>query len=300
MHLADAAALINALCWAATGVTAKTLSSAVRPYHLITVHTLVAASAFVLIAVASGSTSAIAATPARALLLFAGAAVLNTFGSYIFFTAVARGTVGGTYTTTTGLYVLLSLLAGAVFLDERILPLAGVGAAGIVAGVYILNRPGKGRATEARQQSLGMRGRLLTGMGLGAVTAVLWTCGLLVLKWGLDDSDPLTGAFMRNIVASGIYVGVGFIIGRQKAIPRTRRRDWTVMLMSAAFFTASTYTWNYALANSDAGRTAVLSSTAPVFALVLAVLFLKEKLSKVALVCAVCAIAGMLFVVIAN
>ncbi len=300
MHLAEAAALLNALCWAATGVTAKSLSSAVRPYHVITVHTLLAGTVFIVVVLASGQISGVTDAPTRALLLFAAAAVLNTFGSYIFFTAVSKGTVGGTYTTTTGLYVLLSLAAGAVFLDERVLPLAGIGAAGILSGVFILNGRGKRGSTALEQESQNLRGRLMAGAGLGAVTAVLWTLGLLVLKWGLEDSDPLTGAFMRNVVAAAIYVGIGLSLGAKTAIPKTGTRDWVIMIASAGFFTASTYTWNYALANTDAGRTAVLSSTAPVFALILAVLFLRERLNVIALAGTSAALVGTLLVVISK
>jgi drug/metabolite transporter (DMT)-like permease len=311
MPLGEAAALLNAVAWAATGVTAKSLSKAVRPFHVITAHTLVATAAFLLVMSATGELSRIGQTPAGSLALFSAAALINALGSYIFFTAVSTGSVGGTYTTTTGLYVLLSLIAGAVFLDERIAPLAFAGAAAIVAGVYILNGPGSNRLAARPGQPAEIRGtavassrvrtsRVFTGVGLGVITAVLWTVGLLVLKWGLDDSDALTAGFMRNLVAAIVYVAAGLAVARKGMLVRAGRRDWTWLIAGALLFTASTYLWNYALEHTDAGKTAVLASTAPVFALIMAIVVLRERMTLVAVAGAAVALTGTLLVVVAR
>ncbi len=329
MFSGELAAVLNSAAWAATGVTAKVLGPAMKPYHLITAHTVVAGLIFLVIMAATGGLAEMARAPASALLLFAAAAGLNTLGSYLFFTAVSSGTVGGTYTTVTGLYVLMSLLAGLIFFDEAVLPLAAAGAAAIVAGVYILNGPGKSKPRPAEAASTqvalpvaraadvaqsrgalpatraGLLARpvgawLPRGVVLAAVTAVLWTLGLMVLKWGLESSDALTAALLRNVVAAAVYIGVGVMMGRKAALPRAGRRDWTWVLVSAGFFTASTFLWNYALANTAAGKTAVLASTAPVFALALAVIFLRERMSALAVAGAAVATAGTLLVVVAG
>ena len=327
MPLGEAAAVLNAVFWAATGVAAKTLGPAVRPYHIITAHTLVASAVFIVVAAVTGNIDELAKAPAAALLLFSAAALLNTVGSFIFFTAVSAGSVGGTYTTTTGIYVLLSLLAGWVFFDEPVAPLALLGAAGIMAGVYLLNGPGRissvrtagtapavgklgppssphaATSSGARERIGGWIGRrkarLFTGLGLGAATAVLWTLGLLVLKWGLERSDVITAAFMRNVVASAVYVGIG-LAARWTIVPRAGRSDWSRLLLSAGFFAGSVFLWNYALANTAAGKTAVLASIAPVFALLMAVGFLHERLSRLAVLGAAVAVGGTLLVVVAK
>lgn len=321
MPLGEAAALLNAVVWAATGVTAKTLSSAVRPIHVVTAHTLFSSAAFLVLAAATGSLDNMVHTPAAALLFFGGAALLNTVGSFMFFTAISRGSVGGTYTTTTGLYILLSLVAGVLVFHERVGPVAALGAAGIVAGVYILNGPGRitqskdaasrgpaptagtgsVQSSVARVPGLGRvaefgSAQLFAGVGLGAVTAVLWTFCLVVMKWGLERSDVITGSFMRNAVAASIYLAFAFL-SRQAAFPKTGRTDWTHLLLSAAVFAISGYSWNYALAHADAGITAVLASTSPVFAVAMAIVFLKERLGCIAIAGAVVAAAGTLLVV---
>jgi drug/metabolite transporter (DMT)-like permease len=334
MLLGEAAALLNAVVWAATGVTAKTLSPAVRPIHVITAHTLLASVAFIVIAAVSDGLDGLVHAPAAALSLFAAAALLNTAGSLLFFTAITTGSVGGTYTTTTGLYILLSLVAGALVFDETVGPLAALGAAGIAVGVFVLNGPG--RASQPRSipnhqvRSLRMEGGagaapavraktgapplrasitagagrmmalgvpyLLTGLGLGAATAVLWTMGLLVMKWGLERSDVITGSFMRNAVAAMVYLGYA-AISRRVRVPRTDRGDWSRLLLSAGFFAVSVYSWNYALSHSRAGVTAVLASTSPVFALLMAAGFLGERLGRTAVAGAGVAIIGTLLVV---
>ena len=321
MPLGEAAALLNAVVWAATGVIAKTLSSAVRPIHVVTAHTLFASAAFLVIAVVSGGADNLIHAPAAALLFFGAAALFNTVGAFMFFTAISRGSVGGTYTTTTGLYIVLSLVAGVVVFHETVGPLAALGAAGIAVGGYILNGPGRitqgknaasrepvpaagmgsGHPGDARLPGFGRvaglsSAQLYTGMGLGAATAVLWTFGLIVMKWGLERSDVITGAFMRNAVAASLYLAFAFL-SRKVGFPKTGRADWSRLLLSAAVFAISGYSWNYALAHADAGITAVLASTSPVFAVAMAIIFLKERLGRIAIAGAVVAAVGTLLVV---
>ncbi|GEM_PF-1982684 len=315
----EAAALLNAVFWAATGVTAKALGRAVRPYHIITAHTLIASAGFIVILYATGNIDRVASTPATSLALFSAAALLNTVGGFIFFTAVSSGSVGGTYTTTTGLYVLLSLVAGAVFFDERIAPLAVAGAGAIVGGIYVLNGPGRITSSKVKESPAPAPGRpqpagaparqaarlfnmqrMFTGMGLGITTAVLWTMGLLVLKWGLEGSDELTAGFMRNAVAALVYAGAGYFMGR-KAFPQgAMRRDWLWLVLGGCFFTSSTFLWNYAIAHIEAGKTAVLASTAPVFAVAMAVILLRERMSWMAVAGSGTAVGGTLMVVLAK
>ena len=300
MPLGELAALLNAVACAATGVTAKTLSPAMRPVHVITAHTVIASAVFLIIGAATGGLDGLVTAPAAALLLFSAAALLNTVGGFIFFTAISTGSVGGTYTTTTGLYILLSLLAGVLFLGETVGPLAAVGAAGIACGVYILNGPGRITQTRAAAQpGRGRPSKLFTGLGLGAGTAVLWTIGLLVMKWGLDRSDVLTGSFMRNSVAASLYLAYALAGGRVQ-LPRTDRRDWLKLAVSAGFFASSVFSWNYALAHASAGKTAVLASASPVFAMLMAVVVLRERLNRFAVAGAAVAIAGTLLVVAAQ
>src|SRR3972149_5927764 len=150
MNLGEASALLNAVTWAATGVTTKKLSSAVRPIHVVTVHSVAATAVFIVVLAASGQADNLWHAPAFALFMFIAAAAFNTVGSLLFYTAISSGSVGGTYTTTTGLYVLLSVLAGTLVLGEKVTPVTGVGALGIVAGVWVLNSSGPGRIAPAK------------------------------------------------------------------------------------------------------------------------------------------------------
>ncbi|MSQ35142.1 MAG: DMT family transporter [Dehalococcoidia bacterium] len=315
MPLGEAAALLNAVVWAATGVIAKTLSSAVRPIHVVTAHTLFASAIFLVVTVISGGVGNLIHAQPAALLFFGAAALFNTVGAFLFFTAISRDSVGGTYTTTTGLYIVLSLMAGVLVFHESVGLLAVLGAAGIVAGVYILNGPGrikqgKNAADQKPEPAGGMAGvgslhsgvavfhsaRLFAGLGLGAATAVLWTFGLIAMKWGLERSDVITGAFMRNVVAASVYLAFAFM-SRSVAFPKAGASDWVRLLLSAAVFAVSAFSWNYALAHADAGITAVLASTSPIFAVAMAIIFLKERLGRIAIAGAVIAAAGTLLVV---
>lgn len=308
MNLGEASALLNAVTWAATGVTTKKLTVAVKPIHVVTVHSIAATLVFIVILAVSGQAGNLWRAPAFALAMFTAAAAINTVGSLLFYTAISSGSVGGTYTTTTGLYVLLSVLAGALVLGEKVTFITGLGAAAIVYGVWVLNSPARRKAPSGGQVQLeaAPRARLWKprfsrpvpsrGLVLGAVTAAMWTLGLLVLKWGLDRSDALTAGFIRNAVATVLYLAAGWTVIKGGAMPRTGRADWTVLVASALMFAGSVFTWNFALSHGTASKTAVLSSAAPVFALLFAVVLLKERMNIRAMIGAAVAISGTLIV----
>jgi drug/metabolite transporter (DMT)-like permease len=303
MNLGEASALLNAVTWAATGVTTKKLSPAIRPIHVVTVHSIAATAVFIVVLSVSGQIDNLWRAPAFALLMFTAAAAINTVGSLLFYTAISSGSVGSTYTTTTGLYVLLSVLAGAVVLGERITPMTGVGAAGIVSGIWMLNTRAPAGAVAEAASRLPVaahrpiwRPHIARGLVLGAATAAMWTIGLLVLKWGLDRSDPLTAGIIRNAVATVLYLTAGAAVVRGRLTPRSGRRDWTILIVSAMFFAGSVFTWNYALSHATASKTAVLASAAPAFALLFAAVLLKERMTLRAVLGAIVALAGIVLV----
>jgi drug/metabolite transporter (DMT)-like permease len=257
-------------------------------------------------------------TPWPAALLLAAGAALGAIGNIAFFTAVAQGEVGRTFTTTTSLNVLFSILAGWLALGESLGPFTVVGAVAILIGVYIVNRQRHVAATAAGhaspmaaaqaptvvapaaslQVSRSSRTRRFTPgvFALAATAAALWSIGLVATKIGLRDADVFTGAVLRNLVPAIAYLGIAFMSStvRLTGVPAGDVRRLTV---SALFFVGSLLCWTFALQRSDASITAILSATSPVFAYVLAVVFLREKIRPQVLAGIAVCLGGVVLIV---
>ena len=339
MALGELSALADAVCWAGTGVTTKRLGRAIRPVHVSAFLATVSTLALLVISAATGQLDDIARTPASSIGLFALGAALGAAGMLMFFITISMGSVGAAYTATSGLYILFSLIGGVLFLGDRAGVWTIIGAAAILAGLYLFNsRPaadqppidlsqGGERAGEAsaaggprrflpflgermpqRRSRPPVTGRASAGawgmtggaataaFGLATVTAVLWAIDLLASKKGLEEAGLLANGLVHQAVPALLFGGFVAASAKTRRIhigPGDRLR----LGMAGVLYVGSTLSWNYALANADAGVTALLASTSPVFALILAGVLLRERLSRTAVIGAVLAFTGIVAVI---
>lgn len=275
MPVGEFSVLASSFSWAASNIVAKSARSA-RALHVSVMHSGVALIVLLVVGLAIGLGDDMLRTPWRAALLLALGAGLGTLGNIAFFTAVARGEVGRTFTTTTSLNVLFSILAGWLALNEPIGSATWIGAAAILGGVYIVNRRRALAATPAVSPAARGRGFTPGVVALAAFAAGMWSIGLIATKVGLRDTDVFTGAVLRNLVPAVAYLAIAFLSPtiRLTGVPRA---DLKRLALSAILFVGSLLGWTFALQRSDASITAILSATSPVFAYLLAVAFLKEK-----------------------
>ncbi len=309
MALGELAALGDAVCWAGVGVTTKRLGSRVRPIHVSAFLTTVSGSALLVIAAATGQMDDIARTPAWAFGLFAGGSVAGAAGMLLFFLTMSKGSVSATYTTTSGLYILFSMIGGVALLGDSAGPWTFAGAVAIVGGLYLLNAQpaakdtpqatGDGGATLTKRRRgvvAGPPGAFTVVFALAALTSLLWAVDLVASARALKESDLLTNGLVHQAVPAVLFGG--FIL----ASPKMRRvqiveADRLRLALAGTLYISSTLSWSYALANTSAGVTALLASTSPVFALILARLLLRERLARPALLGAALTFAGIVMVV---
>jgi drug/metabolite transporter (DMT)-like permease len=287
--IGEAFALVNAVLWALTGIFIKRAGPGVKTAQVMLAQNWFAAVAAVLMAAVTGSIDDAFRMPGWVAGLLAGGAVINAGGQFLFFSALKKGNVGVVYTTTTGLFIVLSLAASALFLDDTVNPVALAGAPVIIAGLYVMNVIGGGSAGGAQRTS---RKETLIALGLGTVTAAVWTTGLLTTARAVRETDIWSAALVRNAVPALMYTPVVFLfpdLAPWKATARVRIN----LAASSIFFVMSFMTFLYSITKISPGLSALLSSTSPVFALALAAVALKERLTKVAVAGAGLSLAGM-------
>ena len=296
MLIGEAFALVNAVLWALTGIFIKRAGPGVKTAQIMIAQNLFAAVAVAVLAAATGSIDDAFRMPLWVAGLLAGGAVINAGGQFLFFSALRKGNVGVVYTTTTGLFIVLSVAASALFLGDSVSPVALAGAPAIIAGLYVMNVIGGGKADGARKTS---RKETLIALGLGTVTAAVWTTGLLTTARAVRETDIWSAALVRNTVPALMYAPVAVLfpdLAPWKAAARVRIN----LAASSLFFVMSFMTFLYSITKISPGLSALLSSTSPVFALAMTAFALKERLTRVAVAGAALSLLGMAVVLVSK
>ena len=289
--MGEFAALSNAAVWALTGVVAKGMGREVRPVHVVSAQALVTVLLFLAAALALGQLDELLHTPLRSALIFAAGALINTLGSLAFWIAMSRGTVSKVYPTTQSLFILASMVSGWLFLGDD--PRIGVvaGAALIISGVVFVNWQ-RGVQSQAPDRRAGV-----TAIMLATLTALMWAIGFVLTADALEDSDPLSATIIRNAVPALLFGSIAVFLPWSR-LTRVLNANWKRLLGCCLLFAYSGFTFALALDNASPGVVAVLINTSPMWAVALAWLVLKERLTRQMVAGLVLSVIGI-FVVLA-
>jgi drug/metabolite transporter (DMT)-like permease len=287
--LGELAALANAVVWALTGVIVKGVGKNVRSSHIVTTQVWIGLVFLLLVSLVIGQIDNLAHLQLRSVLFLAGGALINTAGSLVFWVALGRGTVSSVYPTTQSIFIVVSMVSGWLLLDDS--PQVGVigGAVLIIGGVILLN-------WRTKVDSPGTKDRGdYVGVLLAAATAFLWAGGFLSTVVGLEETPPVAAATIRNLVPAILFVAVSILLPSTR-ITRVFRGNGIRLTVGAVLFAFSALTFVLALSEASPGVVVVLINTSPMFAVIFAVVFLRERLSRFAMVGTVLSMAGIFVV----
>lgn len=126
---------------------------------------------------------------------------------------------------------------------------------------------------------------LLAGMN------ILWSASYAIAKYGLGSLDPLSFIFWRFLIAEAAFL-TWFAISRPSL--KVRRADLLRIAAAGLLLGASNWLWVEGLALSQATDAALLFVFEPIWGIVLASIFLKEKLLPSTLVGLILVFLGLL------
>src|SRR5262245_18076320 len=187
--------------------------------------------------------------------------------------------------TVSMIYPLMSAVFAAVFLGEPLSVRVGMGSLVTLAGVALI--------VLARKSERVREERLDVGLAAALIAAVAWAVSLLVLKPAMGTLDPVTAQAVRLPLASVVLFATpwGWSAPRQM-MGASRATIWRVILLGA-ITAASSVLFVTSVKWADVAVAAVLSSTAPLFALPLGLIFLGERVTRLALVGTALAVTGV-------
>ena len=284
-------ALVTSLAWAGSSTLLKYLSSRIDAISVNTMRLWVGSIALVALVVFSGRSGDILQTPIFPLLMVIASGILsNTIGDTIYIRSLSYLDVSISYPISQSAFPVLTLIAAIFFLNETFTWFNILGAVFVISGILMVVRNNKQVVTHKNTGK---------GVALTLVAAVLWAAGSITLKIGLTQVDTFIAAMIRVVVSALLLTTIAF----SRTTPdRLKIRSYgtrnLILVASAGLLTYGVGAIGYVTAMHliGAGKTVLLSASAPVFLLPMSVLILKERLSLVALAGVFIAVAGICLV----
>jgi drug/metabolite transporter (DMT)-like permease len=278
-------ALGAALAWSLTSLLARSLMPHYGSVTINAVRSGLAGSLLVLAVTATSGPGALVAMSTSTFLVLALSIVAAIgIGDTVFFESTRAIGLGRAMTIATTYPVGAAALAAAFF-DEPITTPIAVGTLLTLGGVALI--VGVRSGDEIRAE------RLWFGVGTAVVASLAWALSTVMMKAPLREIEPLTAQAVRLPLASALLFCTPWTRGTAGAL-RAAGRGPLLRLGALSLITAlSSVMFVASLKYAGVAVGAVLSSTAPLFALPLGVMFLGERVSAWTVVGALVAVAGI-------
>lgn len=278
-------ALGSALTWAITSLLVRTVCPPLSSVTVSVLRSLMGGGLLVAWVLAAGGFAKLGGMSWGTFAFLAVSIVLAIAVGDVLFFESARMLGLARAMTVSMTYPLMGAVLAAVFLDEPISARLAVGSVITLSGlaIIVLTRPAEG----ARPAH--------TRLGLAAATtaAAAWAGSLLVLKPAMGALDPVTAQAVRLPLAGLLLLATpwGWDTGWQLA--RINRRVLARVALLGAVTAMSSVLFVSGVKLADVAVAAVLSSTAPLFAIPLGLIFLGERLTARAALGTLVTVSGL-------
>ena len=286
--MGEASALASALLWALDGILLRPQTRKHGAISLNGLQYLFAATFLVIISILSGRAFLLLEAPLASLVLVLAAALIGMVGGDTLYVAsLGRLGVARTFPISNTFYLLLTSTVAILFLGETISYGSLLGAALAVGGVTLVALSWRGAEEVLGDLDAG-------GIAASLGAAVCWAIAILMLKVALVETDVIAVNTIRLPMVAALLLAINSL---RRTEPLFRSYDLPTLAAvgSAGVFgvAVSSLLFLFAVQSLGAAKTAVLASTSPLFAVLLARVVLKERLTPGIIFGTVLSVAGI-------
>jgi DME family drug/metabolite transporter len=287
-------ALLSALLWAGASVLLAMGARRVHVVPLNLVRCIVSTTFFWALLPFYGGLEALSDIPLSAWpWLVVSVLGLLVVGDTLYFRSMDLAGVSWALPVA-NIYPLWAVLLAAFFVGE---PLTGsllLGASLVVAGIILVSRTASDRDDGVPQNSRARRNGLL----LALLVSVLWAIGQVALKPATAGVHSVVANSVRQPLGLLMLLGLSLVRGRWRELQGLDRRSWALIVVASLVGTGfGTLFFIMAIQMVGAGRTAILTSTAPLMAIPFSLLWLRERPTRWTLAGTVLTTVGIALVV---
>lgn len=194
-------------------------------------------------------------------------------GDMLLFRAIRTVGLVRSYTIA-GTFPLFTLLFAALLLGEEIGGFAIVGTLLIVSGGALVST----RSTAEETVPHASRWQYRRGLALSVVVAMMWGIDVILLKIGVGDAHPFVANSFRIPFAAAMMLAFAWRVTGRFPLLRVDFRTASILTVSALFgLTVGSFLYLVSIQEIGAARTGALGAVSPVFAMILAVVFIRER-----------------------
>lgn len=275
----ETAALGSAVLWAVSNILMGSQAGRMPAVVISALRALFGAAFLVAVAAVlllSGTARAPGAAAAAGL---AGSGVLGLgLGDTAYIRSLRHIGVSRAFPVSMAAYPLLTFVLAVALIGETVTLSVALGAALVIVGVTLVVLSGRPPATA--EGLARPRRELWLGTALVLAAALLWALASVWLRVAADGVQPALAQAIRLPVAAAVTAVVARGAGHSLWHHRYGRGGLIALLLTGVVGTGvGSMLFVLAVQRAGAAKTAVLSSTAPLFALPLAALLLGERLT---------------------
>ena len=209
-----------------------------------------------------------------AVLLIAGLIVM--IGHIALVKAISLDDVSRVAPATTGLYILACILVSILATDNKVSLWTALGGLLVLVGVYLISKNDYSKFTFRNIFSLRLN---LYALIFASVTGLFWAIGAVFTDIVVDQVSPIPAAAIRLLFMTMVIMVV-LAYKQSFVIKGVSKRDIFVIFVLGIFLGGATLTFIGALAATTPAIVVVLNSTYPFFVAPLAVIWLKENITR--------------------
>lgn len=286
-------ALISALLWAMASVLLAIGAKRLPVLQLNLIRCIISTGFFWILLPFYGGVKALATIPPASWVWLAVSVLgLLVVGDTLYFRSLDLAGVSWAMPVAS-INPLWAVVLAALFVGEPLSWTLLGGTLLTVAGIILVSRSTDGAAAQDPNHRPGRRAGLFLALGASAV----WAVGQVALKPATAGVEAVVANSVRQPMALLILLGVNLFRGNWREIRTLDRKGWAII--SVASFVGgglSSLLFVVAVQLAGAGRTAVLTSTAPMMALPLSMVLLRERPTRWTLVGTLLTVVGIALV----
>ena len=287
-----AAALASSALWALTSVLLASQAGRIPPLLMSAIRSFTASLVLVGLLIATAGLAQYGEMTFITGISMMGSGIMGqALGDTLYINALGFLGVTRTFPITNSAYPFITFLMAVLLLGEDVTWTLPVGGAFIVAGItwIVLEQ----RRADAAQE---VKVELLRGLLFALAAATAWSTATVWLRGQQGDLDAIGAATLRIPAASAAVIATLTLTGRAGEVRLRALGPASIGVVAAAGLLGTglgSILFIYSVEHLGAARTAFLTTSAPVFAIPMGVLFLSERITRGVLIGTAVTIAGI-------
>ena len=267
--------IVSALFWAISGILVKNPTGDLGVLQASLIRIVPSALVGVIVAIITGDILVLDEVPVSAAGILLLGSVFVVIGNLLFRKAISIDNVSFVFPTTSGLYILLGLLASYIFVDDPFTMYTVMGGIVILVSLYLLSS-GKSGSREIKPTNQTIPYKIL---GISIAIGTAWVVGLILFDQAIGQVGPIAGNAIR-MPAMVLLIGILTLATGNLSFKKASGKSISMAATSGVFHGIACVTFFISINLINPATSAILSCTAPLFAAPMAFIFLKEHMRK--------------------